>query len=161
MKSAGTASQEVASSAAIDWRPALLARLRALILAADPDMVEVVKWRKPTNPAGVPVFEHDGIVCTGETYKDKVKLTFAEGASLPDPKRLFNASLNAGTRRAIDFREGAKIDEAAFKALIRAAVAFNVSKKEAKAARPAGAKTAKRPAAAAKKPALRAPAGRK
>ncbi len=151
-----------ASAPTANWRPALLSRLRALILAADPDMIEVVKWRKPTNPAGVPVFEHDGIVCTGETYKDKVKLTFAEGASLPDPKGLFNSSLDAGTRRAIDFPEGATIDEAAFKALIRAAVAFNVSKKKAKAPRPAGAKTAaKRPAASARKPASRTPAGKK
>jgi hypothetical protein len=114
-----------------DWRTELLARLRKLIAEADPEMVEEVKWRKPSNPAGVPVWSHGGIVCTGEKYKDKVKLTFASGAALPDPSRLFNASLDAGTRRAIDFPEGAKINEKAFKALIRAAVALNTSKKAA------------------------------
>lgn len=151
-----------------NWRPALLARLRALILAADPDMVEVVKWRKPTNPAGVPVFEHDGIVCTGETYKDKVKLTFARGAALPDPAGLFNSGFAGGTRRAIDFPEGATIDEEAFKALVRAAVALNVSKKPKASA--AGAKKAKpspsrartaKPAGAARKPASRSAAAKK
>jgi len=110
-----------------DWRGAMLAKLRRLIREADPEVVETVKWRKPSNPSGVPVWEHDGIVCTGETYKDKVKLTFAKGASLDDPERLFNASLDAGTRRAIDLREGDDIDESAFKALIRAAVAANAS----------------------------------
>jgi hypothetical protein len=110
-----------------DWRGATLAKLRRLIHEADPEVVETVKWRKPSNPSGVPVWEHDGIVCTGETYKDKVKLTFAKGASLDDPERLFNASLDAGTRRAIDLREGDDIDESAFKALIRAAVAANAS----------------------------------
>jgi hypothetical protein len=108
-----------------DWRGQALARIRALIREADPDIVEVVKWIKPSNPMGVPVWEHDGIVCTGETYKDKVKLTFARGAALKDPARLFNASLDAGTRRAIDIREGDAIGEEAFKALIRAAVALN------------------------------------
>ena len=91
-------------------------------------MVEEVKWRKPSNPLGVPVWEHDGIVCTGETYKAAVKLTFARGAALKDPSRLFNASLDGNTRRAIDFHEGDKIDAKAFKALIRAAVALNTSK---------------------------------
>jgi len=108
-----------------DWRGAMLARLRRLIHEADPEVVETVKWRKPSNPNGVPVWEHAGIVCTGETYKDKVKLTFAYGASLDDPKRLFNSSLDGGTRRAIDFREGDSVDEDAFKALIRAAIARN------------------------------------
>jgi hypothetical protein len=108
-----------------DWRGAALARVRKLIHEADPEVVETVKWRKPSNPSGVPVWEHDGIVCTGEIYKDKVKLTFARGAALEDPKGLFNASLEAGTRRAIDIREGDAPDEAAFKALIREAVAAN------------------------------------
>jgi hypothetical protein len=112
-----------------DWRGETLARLRSLIKAADPDVMEAVKWRKASNPLGVPVWEHAGIICTGETYKDKVKLTFAKGASLEDPKRLFNSSLDGGTRRAIDVREGEKIDEAAFKALIREAVAVNLSSK--------------------------------
>ncbi len=110
-----------------DWRGAMLARLRRLIRDADPRIEEAVKWRKPSNPHGVPVWEHGGIICTGETYKDKVKLTFAYGASLADPSRLFNSSLDGGTRRAIDFREGDEVDEAAFKALIRAAVARNGS----------------------------------
>ena len=109
-----------------DWRGAVLARVRRLIREADPDVVEEVKWRKPSNPAGVPTWSHAGILCTGETYKDKVKLTFARGASLDDPSGLFNASHDAGTRRAIDIREGEEIDEAAFKALIRAAVALNI-----------------------------------
>lgn len=111
-----------------DWRGAMLARLRRLIREADPDVVETVKWRKPSNPAGVPVWEHGGIVCTGETYRDKVKLTFARGAAVDDPARLFNASLDGGTRRAIDFGEGDEVDEEAFKALIREAVAVNASK---------------------------------
>ena len=111
-----------------DWRGATLARLRALIREADPDIVEEVKWRKPTNPAGVPCWSHDGLVCTGETYKDKVKLTFANGAALDDPARLFNASLDAGTRRAIDLREGDRLDEPAFKALIRAAASLNAER---------------------------------
>jgi hypothetical protein len=94
-------------------------------------MVEEVKWRKPSSPMGVPVWEHDGIICTGETYKDKVKLTFAKGASLQDPSGLFNSSLEGNTRRAIDFHEGDKIDETALKALIRAAVALNISARAA------------------------------
>jgi hypothetical protein len=108
-----------------DWRGDALEHVRSLIREADPEVVETVKWRKPSNPAGVPVWEHEGIICTGETYKDKVKLTFANGASLNDPKHLFNSSLDGNTRRAIDFGEGAKIDETAFKALVREAAAFN------------------------------------
>ncbi|MGH3632171.1 MAG: DUF1801 domain-containing protein [Sciscionella sp.] len=109
-----------------DWRGELLSRLRTLIKQADPDVVETVKWRKPSNSMrGVPVWEHAGIICTGETYKDKVKLTFANGAALKDPARLFNSSLDGGTRRAIDFHEGAKINEKALQTLIRAAVAAN------------------------------------
>ncbi len=111
-----------------DWRSELLARIRAIIKEADPEAVEEVKWRKPTNPAGVPVWSHDGMICTGETYKDKVKLTFAKGASVADPARLFNASLAACTRRAIDFHEGDKINEKALKSLIRAAVALNLKR---------------------------------
>ena len=113
-----------------DWRGETLARLRALIRDADPDVVEAVKWRKPSNPAGVPVWEHDGMICTGETYRDKVKLTFARGAALDDPTGLFNAGLDGGTRRAIDLREGDGVDEAALKALVRAAVALNRSRGE-------------------------------
>lgn len=105
-----------------DWRGEMLARLRALILQADPGMVEEWKWR------GVPVWYRDGMVCTGETYKTHVKVTFAKGAALDDPAGLFNASLDGNTRRAIDFHEGAPVDEEAFKALIRAAVALNASK---------------------------------
>ena len=108
-----------------DWRGAILAKLRRLIHEADPEVVEGVKWRKAANPLGVPTWEHDGIICTGESYKDKVKLTFAKGASLEDPRRLFNSSLDGGVRRAIDFREGDEVDEPAFKALIREAVAAN------------------------------------
>ena len=115
-----------------DWRGATLARMRALIKAADPDIVEEVKWRKPSNPNGVPVWEHDGIVCTGETYKAVVKLTFAKGAALDDPAKLFNSSLDGNARRAIDIREGDTLDEKAFKALIRAAVALNTSKVKTK-----------------------------
>ena len=112
-----------------DWRSETLASLRTLIKAADPDVVEDIKWRKPSNPAGVPVWEHSGLICTGETYKDKVKLTFAHGAALNDPAGLFNASLDGGTRRAIDVREGETIDAEALKALVREAVAFNLGKK--------------------------------
>ena len=110
-----------------DWRVEMLGKIRELIGQADPDATETVKWRKPSNPDGVPVWEHDGIICTGETYRDKVKLTFAQGASLDDPAGLFNASLDAGTRRAIDIREGEQVDEAAFKALIKEAVVRNAS----------------------------------
>ena len=111
-----------------DWRGATLAQVRRLIHEADPDIVEESKWAKPSNPAGVPVWSHAGIVCTGEVYKQAVKLTFARGASVEDPRGLFNSSLEGNTRRAIDFREGDVIDEQAFKALIRAAVAVNVTR---------------------------------
>lgn len=107
-----------------DWRADMLVRLRALVKEADPDVIETLKWR------GVPVWEHDGIISTGETYKAVVKMTFARGASLPDPAGLFNSSLEGNVRRAIDFREGDRIDEKALKALIRAAVALNTAKKK-------------------------------
>lgn len=107
------------------WRGETLARMRALILEADPEMVEESKWAKATNPAGVPVWSHSGIVCTGEVYAKVVKLTFARGARLPDPSGLFNSSLEGNTRRAIDIREGESVDARAFKALVKAAVAFN------------------------------------
>jgi hypothetical protein len=112
-----------------DWRGETLARVRALIHEADPDIVETWKWR------GVPVFEHDGIICTGETYKSVVKLTFAKGAALADPAHLFNSSLDGNVRRAIDLDEGAALDAAAFKALVGAAVALNVSERAGKSAR--------------------------
>ena len=110
-----------------DWRGATLSRMRKLIKEADPDVVEEVKWVKPTNPAGVPTWSHDGIICTGESYKSAVKLTFAKGASLKDPAKLFNSSLDGNVRRAIDIHEGEQVDANAFKALIRAAVALNTS----------------------------------
>jgi hypothetical protein len=111
-----------------DWRGETLARIRALIRQADPDVVEEVKWRKPSNAMlGVPVWEHAGIVCTGETYKTAVKMTFARGAALEDPSGLFNSSLEGNVRRALDFHVGDKIDEKALKALIRAAVALNTA----------------------------------
>ena len=113
-----------------DWRGETLARVRTLIREADPEIVEDVKWGKQSNAMlGVPVWEHAGIICTGETYKAVVKLTFAKGASLEDPSGLFNASLEGNTRRAIDFHKGDRIDEKALKALIRAAVALNTSKR--------------------------------
>jgi hypothetical protein len=129
MKKGGAAQSGIPASAMIDerinelgdWRGEMLGRLRALIKSADPDVVEEWKW-------AVPVWSHDGLICTGETYKKAVKLTFAKGASVKDPSRLFNSSLEGNTRRAIDFHEGDKIDEKAFKALIRAAVALNQSK---------------------------------
>jgi hypothetical protein len=105
-----------------DWRAKTLARMRKLIMQADPEAVEERKW-------SIPVWSHDGIICTGETYKDKVKLTFAKGASLKDPKRLFNSSLEGKVRRAIDIHEGEKVNEAAFKALVRQAIALNSSRK--------------------------------
>ncbi len=111
-----------------DWRGEILAQIRKLIHEADPEVIEEVKWRKPSNPAGVPVWSHGGILCTGETYKDKVKLTFAKGAALPDPSGLFNASLDGNARRAIDITRNDRLDEEAFNALIRAAVAFNACK---------------------------------
>ena len=109
-----------------DWRGETLAKVRGLILQADPEIVEEWKWR------GVPVWEHDGIICTGETYKEVVKLTFAKGAALEDPAGLFNSSLEGNVRRAIDIREGEEIDEEALKALVRAAIALNMSKKPAR-----------------------------
>jgi hypothetical protein len=112
-----------------DWRGPVLQRMRGLIHEADPEVVEEVKWRKPTNPDGVPVWSHDGIICTGETYKGKVKLTFANGAKLPDPKGLFNGSTGGNTMRAIDISEGMDVDAEAFKAVVRAAIDFNRAKK--------------------------------
>jgi hypothetical protein len=126
-----------------DWRRETLGRMRKLIKQADPDVVEEWKWVKPTKP-GTPVWSHDGIICTGESYKKVVKLTFAKGASLKDPARLFNSSLEGNTRRAIDISEGEEVDESAFKALVRQAVALNSAGKS----RPSKtAKAAKRPAA--------------
>ncbi|MDX6374076.1 MAG: hypothetical protein QOD98_3064 [Nocardioidaceae bacterium] len=110
-----------------DWQPGTVEKLRSLIMKAEPDMVEEAKWRKASNPDGVPTFSCDGLVCTVETYKDKVKLTFADGASLDDPSGLFNASLDAGKRRAIDLQEGDALDEGAFGDLIQEAVAHNRS----------------------------------
>jgi hypothetical protein len=134
-KSTPKAGKQPRPSANADWREATLASVRALILEADPQMIEERKWKKPSNAmTGVPVWSHAGIVCTGETYKKVVKLTFAKGASLPDPARLFNASLEGGTRRAIDIHEGEQIDEAAFQALVKAAVAQNGA--QAKKAKP-------------------------
>lgn len=118
-----------------DWRGKTLAKVRGIIHAADPGIVEEWKWVKPTNP-GTPVFSHGGIICTGETYKNAVKTTFAKGAALPDPAGLFNASLDGNVRRAIDIHEGDKIDEAALKDLIRAAVALNLKGKSKLDARP-------------------------
>jgi len=111
-----------------DWRGATLGRMRALIRKADPEVTEEVKWAKASTPLGVPVWERDGIICTGEIYKDKVKLTFAHGAALDDPKRLFNSSLEGNARRAIDIREGEEVDEAAFTSVVREAIAFNKMK---------------------------------
>jgi len=108
-----------------DWRSSVVEQLRSLILEADPAVVEEVKWRKPTNPDGVPTFSCDGLVCTLETYKDKVKVTFARGASLDDPTGIFNASMDAGTRRAVDVFEADTVDNRAFVALVREAIAFN------------------------------------
>ena len=129
-KSAQSASRpaHVGAPEQIDWRADTLARVRILIQQAVPEAVEEVKWRKPSNALqGVPVWSHDGIICTGETYKNYVKLTFSKGAALEDPSGLFNASLDGGTRRAIDIHEGDRVDERAFKALIRAAAALNTS----------------------------------
>ena len=115
-----------------DWRGTILGRVRALIKQADPEVVEAVKWRKPTNPGGVPVWEHDGIICTGETYKDTVRLTFAKGATLKDTKGLFNASLEGNALRAIVIRERDEIDERAFQTLVRAAVTQNKRRRAAR-----------------------------
>ena len=116
----------------IDWRHNTLDRIRVLIEETDADVSEEAKWAKASNPAGVPTWSHDGIICTGEIYKDKVKVTFMHGASLDDSHSLFNSSLDAGTRRAIDIVEGSKVDERAFKDLIRAAVDLNVGRAAAK-----------------------------
>ena len=113
-----------------DWRAETLEKVRRLIREADPEVTEEHKWKKPSNPDGVPTWEHAGIICTGETYKDKVKVTFARGAALEDPSGLFNSGFAGGTRRAIDIFEGSKLDEAAFKALIREAVAANLAHKK-------------------------------
>ncbi len=121
----GSAAVEARLAQLGDWRSAALARLRGLIREADPDVVEAIKWRKQTNPAGVPTWSHAGLICTGEVYHGKVKLTFAHGAALPDPAGLFNASLDAGVRRAIDVSEAVELDALAFVALVRAAVAHN------------------------------------
>src|SRR5881275_2101449 len=136
-KSSASASQGQSASELIsksiaelgDWRGATLSRMRKLIKAADPDIVEEWKWVKPTKP-GTPVWSHDGIICTGESYKNVVKLTFAKGASLKDPARLFNSSLDGNVRRAIDIHEGEEVDASAFKALVRQAVALNSGKSE-------------------------------
>ncbi len=120
---------ETAAAQQTDWRGETLARVRSLIHQADPEVIEEVKWRKPSNGmAGVPVWSHAGIICTGETYKNAVKLTFAKGASLEDPAGLFNSSLEGNTRRAIDIHQGDKIDEKALQTLIRAAVALNTTR---------------------------------
>ena len=113
-----------------DWRREMLSRVRTLIEEAAPAATEEAKWKKASNPAGVPTWSHDGVICTGETYRDKVKLTFARGAALDDPACLFNSSLDGATRRAIDILVGDKLNEKAFKALVRAAVALNTSKKK-------------------------------
>ena len=119
------------SISAEHWREETLARMRALILEAYPEIVEERKWRKPSNAmAGIPVWSHNGIICTGETYKKVVKLTFAKGASVPDPSRLFNSSLEGNTRRAIDIHEGEQVDAVAFKKLVKGAVALNVVPKK-------------------------------
>ena len=115
-----------------DWRAETIERIRSLIHDADPEVSEEAKWVKPSNPAGVPTWSRDGIICTGEIYKDKVKVTFSNGASLEDPNQLFNASLDAGTRRAIDIVEGTELDEQAFQALVRDAVAFNLDRAPSK-----------------------------
>jgi hypothetical protein len=123
---AGSDEVDAAIAALGDWRGRALGRVRALILQALPGVAEAVKWRKPSSPAGVPVWEQHGLICTGESYKDKVKLTFANGASLPDPAGLFNAADTGKVRRAIDLREGDKLDAKAFEALVRAAAEFNL-----------------------------------
>jgi hypothetical protein len=112
-----------------EWQGEMLAKVRRLIEQAEPDVVEEMKWQKPSNPSGVPTWSYDGIICTGETYRDKVKLTFAKGASLEDPTGLFNSSLEGNTRRAIDLFEGDKLNERAFKSLVRAAAALNEASK--------------------------------
>jgi hypothetical protein len=142
MKKSGASQDQSASeliskriAALEDWRGETLSRMRKLIKAADPDVVEEWKWVKPTNP-GTPVWSHDGIICTGESYRTVVKLTFAKGASLKDPARLFNSSLDGNVRRAIDIHEGEKVDESAFKALVRQAVTLNSSGKSKPSKKP-------------------------
>jgi hypothetical protein len=126
MSAKSAAGESAMASGSRDWREETLDRMRALIMEADPEMVEERKWKKPSNGmVGVPVWSHHGMVCTGEIYKQVVKLTFARGASVPDPTGLFNASLEGNTRRAIDIREGESVDARAFKALVKAAVAEN------------------------------------
>ena len=125
MPTKSKASSRTTSKAGGDWRKQTLDRMRELILEADPEMIEERKWKKAANQAGVPVWSHNGMVCTGETYKNAVKLTFARGASLADPSHLFNSSLEGNTRRAIDIHEGETVDARAFKALVKAAVAEN------------------------------------
>ncbi|MGD9799418.1 MAG: DUF1801 domain-containing protein [Parvularculaceae bacterium] len=144
-KSSSGISAKTGGAPSGDWRSDMLQRIRAIIAAAVPDAVETRKWKKPTNPAGVPVWEKDGILCTGETYKDKVKLTFANGAALEDPAGLFNSSLDGNQRRAIDIAEGDAVNAAALKALLRAAAAFNASK-------PARPSTAKKRAVSRSRP---------
>jgi hypothetical protein len=124
----GSAEVDAKIAALKDWRGEALARMRALIREADPDVVETMKYKKPTNPAGVPFWEHDGIICAGEPFKDKVKFTFAKGAALDDPAGLFNNGFGGSKWRAIDLREGETVDDEAFKALVRAAIAENGSK---------------------------------
>ena len=127
-----------------DWRGDVLARMRELIREADPGVTEAVKWVKPTNPSGVPTWEHAGIICTGEVYKAYVKLTFAQGAALDDPAGLFNAGLGGGTRRAIDIREGETVDTAAFKSLVKAAAALNLSRQAPRQAQAPGSRESRR-----------------
>jgi hypothetical protein len=140
-KAKSAASKPRKTAVASDWRAETLARMRALIVEADPQMIEERKWKKPSNGMkGVPVWSHDGIVCTGESYQKVVKLTFARGASVPDPSRLFNSSLEGNMRRAIDIPEGARVDAGAFKTLIKAAVAVNQAPEAASRARSGAAK---------------------
>jgi hypothetical protein len=127
---AKTAKKKPSTKKALDWRVATLSRIRTVITDAVPDVIEARKWIKPSSPGGVAVWSRDGIICTGEVYKDKVKMTFARGASLADPSGLFNASLDGGTRRAIDVHEGDELDEEAFAKLVRAAAALNATKKK-------------------------------
>jgi hypothetical protein len=138
------AAKKTAAKPANDWRRATIARVRTLIEEAAPGATEEAKWKKANNPAGVPTWSQDGIICTGETYKDKVKFTFAHGAKLKDPAKLFNAADTGATRRAIDIAEGDKLNEKAFKALVAQAVAFNSAKKPAKKAKAAAPKAAKK-----------------
>ena len=129
-KADGPQSVDAKIASLLDWRGEMLLRIRGLIKKADPDVLEDAKWRKASNPLGVPTWSHAGIICTGETYRDKVKLTFARGASLEDRSGLFNSSLDGGTRRAIDIREGETIDEEALAGLIGQAVAVNLASKK-------------------------------